>query len=196
LAEPLEIGFEDWIIVPKWDRFQHYKNRKPAWIKVYTDLLENPHYLNLSMASKGLLQVIWCAYAAENGQIRVTDVARFCHRSATIVQLESLYHAGFIAFSASKPLAPNKEVEKEKETPLPPSVENPNPEGPNTLESRAFNYAADWNGGTSEEFHEGLDTLERELHRKLTEVQRMKLGDLAFSREKTNQGRVDDADDW
>jgi hypothetical protein len=194
MNDPLEINLDDWIVVQKWERFQHYKRRKPSWIKVYTDLLDNPQYLALSMASRGLLQVIWCAFASENGRIRVKDVARFCHRSASIPQLESLYHAGFIDFSASTPLALSTEVEKEKESPSPlTSNGNGDLSDERILEIEAFNFAADWQGGTSDEFHKGLDTIERELHGKLSELRRMELRDLSIDRERK---RVRNENDW
>jgi len=112
-----QISPEDWIVVPKWEKFQHYSDRRVLWIKVYTELLENPKWLALSMASRGLLVTIWCAYAAENGRIRVKDVAHFCHRSSSFYQLEALSHAGFIDIAASSLLA--LEVEVEVDSPYP-----------------------------------------------------------------------------
>lgn len=32
--------------VTKWDRYQHYKNRRPPWIKFYTDLLHPFNKIN------------------------------------------------------------------------------------------------------------------------------------------------------
>ena len=49
-----------------WDRFQHYKKRNPPWIKIYTDLLANYDYAQLSDESKSHLHGLWLL-AAKTG---------------------------------------------------------------------------------------------------------------------------------
>ena len=34
-----------WIEIVNWDKFQHYKDRRPVWIKLHLDLLDNDDYL-------------------------------------------------------------------------------------------------------------------------------------------------------
>lgn len=47
-------------ISPKnWGDFQHYKDRKPAWIKLHRDLLDNFEYHCLPTASKALAPLLW-----------------------------------------------------------------------------------------------------------------------------------------
>jgi hypothetical protein len=60
---------EQWIVIPNWDSFQHYKNRQPIWIKVYTELLENPDYRSLGGFHRGLLHDIWMLYALSRGEL-------------------------------------------------------------------------------------------------------------------------------
>src|SRR5262245_51436039 len=69
----------DWLIVPNWEKFQHYRDRKPTWIKVYAQLLHDPDYLGLSLATKGLLQVIWLAYSQCEQRLTVARLRRLCH---------------------------------------------------------------------------------------------------------------------
>jgi hypothetical protein len=110
-----EPTLDDWLIVPKWGRFQHYKDRHPTWIKVYARLLQDPNYLGLSLASRGLLLGIWLAYSQESGQLSVKNLGKILGTSISKVSLISLNHAGFLLWSASKPLAAKTEIEKERE---------------------------------------------------------------------------------
>jgi hypothetical protein len=175
-----EISPSDWIIVPKWEKFQHYKNRDPLWIKVYTKLLHDPKFLKLSPASRGLLMTIWLMFASESGELTVEMVGRYGGHGVGFYQLMSLNDAGFIELSASKPLATKKEKEKEKESPSPLTDE----EAHRQLLIRANDIAADWTGGPSYRFDEALDELERTLESRLTIVDRLKLWDVARRRER------------
>lgn len=47
------------IRVKNWERFQHYKNRRPPWIKLYRDLLDDPHWHALSGDASKLLSMCW-----------------------------------------------------------------------------------------------------------------------------------------
>lgn len=47
------------LVVKNWNRFQHYKNRRPAWIKLATDLFNDDEFMTLPMASKLLAICIW-----------------------------------------------------------------------------------------------------------------------------------------
>lgn len=114
-----EINDNSWIIVPNWHRFQHYKDRQPPWIKIYTKLLQDPAYMGLSMAARGVLMGVWLAYSQTNEELLIRDWRAIDRRlGGHWAQLQSLAERGFIEISASSPLAPS--TEKEKETPLPP----------------------------------------------------------------------------
>lgn len=58
-------------ITPKgWDSFQHYKDRKPAWIKLHRDLLDNYDFHCLPVASRALAPCLWLlASEYEGGEI-------------------------------------------------------------------------------------------------------------------------------
>lgn len=174
---------EAWIIVPRWNEFQHYRDRHPPWIRLYARLLHHPEYLQLSFAAKGLLTVIWLAYSEQNGMLSVRNLDRLCNKRLSYPQLIALNQAGFIEWSASKPLAAKAEAEAETEkkppTPLPKQTTSGN-----ELLRRAFDLAADWEGGPTERFNDALDALERELHAKLGPVHREKLWDTAYRRDR------------
>jgi hypothetical protein len=99
-----------WIVIPNWagpKGFQHYKDRTPKWIKNYTELMADDAYLSLSLAERGFLHGLWLEYAQSRGNIRATTNLLSRRLGATVYQryIDSLYHAGFITFSASKPVS-------------------------------------------------------------------------------------------
>ncbi|MGB0818222.1 MAG: hypothetical protein ACPGQQ_04870, partial [Candidatus Puniceispirillaceae bacterium] len=51
--------------VKGWTKFQHYKDRRPPWIKLSRELLENFDWYRLQNDSKALAVTIWLL-AAEN----------------------------------------------------------------------------------------------------------------------------------
>lgn len=99
-----------WIVIPNWDGpegFQHYKDRTPRWIKNYTELLHDDGYLQLTLVQRGVLHGLWMEYASARRQIpdSTLTVSRRLGQRVTRATLDSLNHAGFIVYSASKPLA-------------------------------------------------------------------------------------------
>lgn len=151
-----------WIHVLKWEKFQHYKDRHPPWIKVYTRLLQDTNYLKLSHASRGLLQLVWLAYAEMDGVCTIDDLRMLGRHRVYMSQLDALNHAGFIDLSASKLLAiRSTETEKEIIKDLSPAKKKAKaicPEcgaplkGPKALAEHAFSihdgpYPEHWDDG-------------------------------------------------
>jgi hypothetical protein len=58
-------------LTPKnWGAFQHYKTRRPPWIKLYRSLLDDPDFMRLPVASKALAPCLWLlASEYDNGTI-------------------------------------------------------------------------------------------------------------------------------
>jgi hypothetical protein len=118
-----------YIYVVDWERFQHYKDRRPPWIKLYVDLLSNDEWLALEPADKVLLQTIWMLTAL-HGHGRVIAVLSQLQAAANLPLsnryqgLERLKDAGFIEVRASKGAsepastmqAPETETDAETET--------------------------------------------------------------------------------
>jgi len=42
-----------------WEKFQHYRDRCPPWIKLHRDLLNDRAYMNLPIASKAIAPLLW-----------------------------------------------------------------------------------------------------------------------------------------
>ena len=60
----------EYLSIPKWDEFQHYKDRNPPWIKLHNQLLENYEFECLPDASKAHLLCIWMFASRTNNKLR------------------------------------------------------------------------------------------------------------------------------
>ena len=122
-----------WIVPHNWDKFQRYKDRDPAWIKLYLELERRDDWAQLTLAQRGLLVSIWIQYALRNGQLRASALPSLILQKVPRKSLEILVDAGFIRLCDQKPrqivtdsrqkVTPSRareETEEEKETPLPP----------------------------------------------------------------------------
>jgi len=98
---------QQWLVIRNWDKFQHYHDRQPIWIKNYTELLHDEAYLRLPEGTALVLHRLWLAYASTRARLPLDTrwLSRQINVRVTKQQLETLNHAGFIEFSASKPLA-------------------------------------------------------------------------------------------
>jgi hypothetical protein len=52
-------------VVKNWGKFQHFKDRKPPWIKLYRDILDDPEWFDLSGNDAKALVMLWLI-ASEN----------------------------------------------------------------------------------------------------------------------------------
>lgn len=50
---------ELWLKPNNWDKFQHYRDRLPPWIKLHRGLLDDRKYAMLPLASKALAPLLW-----------------------------------------------------------------------------------------------------------------------------------------
>lgn len=99
---------DEWIVIRNWQKFQHYRDRTPPWIKVYvTELLHSEEYLSLPFATRGVLHGLWAHYALARGVVPAGTLGLSRALSGHVYrhQLERLNRAGFIELVASKPLA-------------------------------------------------------------------------------------------
>jgi hypothetical protein len=95
------VNRDDLIVVPRWDKFQHYKDRNPTWIKLYTELETKDEWLDLTYAQRGMLVTIWCAYATHRGRLRVRNLTIGGAQRRSYVHLQALSDAGWIQVRAS-----------------------------------------------------------------------------------------------
>lgn len=45
--------------IKDWKKFQHYKNRRPPWIRLYRDILDDPDFYEMSGDDFKLLAMLW-----------------------------------------------------------------------------------------------------------------------------------------
>lgn len=113
------------IRVKNWDKFQHYKDRAPAWIKLHRDILDDFDFHSMPVASRALAPMLWLiASENERGEIDATP-KRLAFRlrmteKEVIDAVKPLIENGFfvVVDDASRLLAdrlPREEEERERE---------------------------------------------------------------------------------
>jgi len=106
-ATPASTGASEWIVIPNWDRYQHYNDRAPKWIKDHLSQFDDDEYIKLTFAERGLLSGLRLAYAASDGRLpkNAASVSQRLRRRVTNRQLNALRDAGFIEVCASRPVS-------------------------------------------------------------------------------------------
>lgn len=82
-----------------WDKFQHYKDRIPPWIKLHTDLLNSPDWHYLSPAAAKTLIEIWLLSSEYGGCLpEMVEVSFRLRQPADSLNsaIKELIDAGFI----------------------------------------------------------------------------------------------------
>lgn len=97
-----------YVSVKGFERFQHYKDRRPPWIKLYTSIFEDYEFACLQDASKLHLVSIWVLASQLDNRIPADPewIARRIN-ATTAVDLSILIEKGFLI--ASKLLASCKQ---------------------------------------------------------------------------------------
>lgn len=89
------------IEIVDWDKFQHYqKGEHPPWIKVYTRLLNDDDFMDLTEHQRSVLFHLWLSYATARRQLRdsTSSLSRRFGFRVMRRDLDALEQAGFIAF--------------------------------------------------------------------------------------------------
>ena len=103
------------ILKPKnWDKFQHYKDGCPPWIKLHRDILNDRLFSNLPIASKALAPLLWLlASESKDGTFdaAIEELAFRLHIASKDIEsgLKPLIDKGFF-LDASTMLAPCLQV--------------------------------------------------------------------------------------
>ena len=63
--------------IKNWNKFQHFKDRKPIWIKLYRDLLDDLNWHELDGKSAKALVMIWLIASEDCGQLPETKSLAF-----------------------------------------------------------------------------------------------------------------------
>lgn len=99
--------------VKNFEKFQHYKDRSPPWIKLYNDVLENYEFASLPDEQKGQLILIWLLASRMDNKVPFDPkwVAQKINATAP-VNLERLMDLGWI-----EPYEPEKAKGKREDWP-------------------------------------------------------------------------------
>jgi len=109
--------------IQNWDRFQHYKNRNPPWIKLHKRLLDNPEWVALPDHASRLLIELWLLGSENDGELPSIERIAFRVRrplKSVSASLKVLQDKGFVdrastVLDGCLPLAvPETEAETEK----------------------------------------------------------------------------------
>lgn len=104
--------------IRNWERFQHYKDRNPPWIKLHMELLASADWVMLDDASK-LLMVVCMMLASRNDGVLTADasyVKRVAYLRST-PNFKPLIACGFlIPLAGASTLLADARPEKEAET--------------------------------------------------------------------------------
>lgn len=115
-----------YLSIKNFAKHQHYKNRRPLWIKLYGEILDDYGFVCLQDASRSHLILLWVlASRLENRIPYDVDFIQKAIKSTTPIDIEGLIAQGFMEMSedASNVLASRKQVatletEREKEKKL------------------------------------------------------------------------------
>lgn len=162
-------------LIPKnWRAFQHYGNRRPPWIKLHRELLDDREFMSLPMASKAIAPLLWLlASESEDGSFDADseELAFRLRIASKDVEsgLKPLIDNGFF-LDASTLLAPclqlaspDKETEREKEKEKKQKVEIPE-----------FIPLQDWNDFVEMRKHTKRSMTERAMKIMFNKLQQMK----------------------
>ena len=112
------------IRVKDWNKFQHFKDRKPPWIKLYRDILDDKDWHRLDAKAAKALVMLWLIASESDGVIPDRETLAFRLRT-TETEVDSLLSKlshwlvrdDINAISTRhQPDAPETETETETET--------------------------------------------------------------------------------
>lgn len=63
--------------VKGWHKFQHFKDRKPPWVKLYRDLLDDLDWHELDPVAAKALVSLWLIASEDNGQLPANKILAF-----------------------------------------------------------------------------------------------------------------------
>lgn len=78
-----------------WNKFQHFKDRRPPWIKLYRDILDDPEWHELRPEAAKALVMIWLIASEDSGSLPEARKIAFRLRlpeNKTIQLLNELKH--------------------------------------------------------------------------------------------------------
>lgn len=88
----------EYLEIPNWGEYQHYKDRNPPWIKLHTQLLENFEFTTMPETARAHLVAIWLLASRTNNRIPLNAhwISAQIHACAPL-DLDLLIERGFLA---------------------------------------------------------------------------------------------------
>lgn len=87
----------EWIEVRNYKKFQHYRERRPPWIKLHASVFDNYEFTELTDATKLLLIGLWVLASRTDNRIpNQPKWIRSCLHLSEKVNLAPLLESGFI----------------------------------------------------------------------------------------------------
>jgi len=116
--------------IKNWNKFQHFKDRKPIWIKLYRDLLDDLNWHELDGKSAKALVMIWLIASEDCGKLPDTKSLAFRLRMSEkdtkdiVTRLSAWLEQDDIdgisnVYQDDMPEKRREETDKEKETDTP-----------------------------------------------------------------------------
>lgn len=122
--------------IKSWERFQHFKDRKPPWIKLYRDLLDDLEWHELPGDDAKSLVMLWLIASENDGyllsikelsfRLRVSEksmkstISRLSHwliqDDINLISADEVISEGYQDGISEIPLTRSQETEKESET--------------------------------------------------------------------------------
>ncbi len=75
------------IQIKNWAKFQHFKDRRPPWIKLYRDILDDPEWFELDPLAAKVLVMLWVMASEDHGTL--PDIKRISFRLRLDINLIS-----------------------------------------------------------------------------------------------------------
>ena len=117
--------------IKNWEKFQHFKDRNPPWVKLYRDILDDPEWHELEPSAAKILVMLWVvASDDESKQGFLPDTKKLAFRlriseknlCIALSQLKNWLVQTDISTISDCPRADAPETETETETELRASV--------------------------------------------------------------------------
>jgi hypothetical protein len=101
--------------VRNWDKFQHYKKRRPPWVKFYVDLLDDEELQAMPIESRLIYCLLLLVAAQKDNRFPVNPVWLAEELALPLAQvrkgLPPLLASGHLENGASRKRAPETETE-------------------------------------------------------------------------------------
>lgn len=103
--------------IRNWEKFQHFKDRRPPWVKLYRDILDNADWFYLSPVAAKALVMLWLVASESDGRLPDIDTLAWRLRMKNEEMesvIETLIDSEFVAedHSDSAPAKSSQEIAK------------------------------------------------------------------------------------